>query len=399
MKEFNPAQAIFAIKNTEHDRGVNISISDSATFYFPTAQEMEDTFHGKVEAYLYSRHLNSTNVALGKALAAMENAEAAIVTGSGMAAITTALLHFCNTGDHIVASNTVYGGTFAFMKNWLKKINIEVTFVNIDNPDEVKAAIKPNTKVVYTEAMANPLLTIADLPALAEIAHANNAKLLVDNTFTPMIFSPKNLGADVVIYSLTKFVNGKNDMVGGAIIGTEEEIMGMLDLNDGTAMLLGPVMDSLRSSMILKNLYTLHIRMQKHSENAMYLAKKFKTAGVNICYPGLETDRNHELMTKLMNPKYGYGGMLALDFGTYEKGAEFLRILQEKGVGFLAVSLGYFKTLFSNSGHSTSSEMPEDIQKEIGLKEGLTRFSVGLDDDIEATWKLIEETLKEISVI
>ncbi len=167
MKEFNPAQAIFAIKNTEHDRGVNISISDSATFYFPTAQEMEDTFHGKVEAYLYSRHLNSTNVALGKALAAMENAEAAIVTGSGMAAITTALLHFCNTGDHIVASNTVYGGTFAFMKNWLKKINIEVTFVNIDNPDEVKAAIKPNTKVVYTEAMANPLLTIADLPALA----------------------------------------------------------------------------------------------------------------------------------------------------------------------------------------------------------------------------------------
>ena len=231
MKKFNPSKAIFSVPNTNPDRGVNVPISDSATFYFPTTQAMEDTFSGEVEAFLYSRHLNSTNVALGNALAAMEDTEAGIVTGSGMAAITVTMLHICSAGDHIVTSHTVYGGSFAFMKNWLLKMNIEVTFVDITNLEEVKAAIKPNTKMVYTEVMSNPLLEIADLPALSEIAHANNAKLVVDNTFTPMIFTPKHLGADVIIYSLTKYVNGKNDMVGGAILGDKDFIFDILDLN------------------------------------------------------------------------------------------------------------------------------------------------------------------------
>lgn len=396
---FNPSQKIFSIPNDNSDRGVNVPISDSATFYFPTAQNMEATFHGTEQAYLYSRHLNSTNVALGKALAKMEDCESAIVTGSGMAAITTALLHVCQSGDHIISSQTVYGGSFAFMNNWLKKINIDVTFVDITDLEEVKAAIKQNTKVIYTETMANPLLNIADLPQLAELAHSNNAKLIVDNTFTPMIFTPVHHGADIVVYSMTKFVNGKNDMVGGAIISDEATIMDMLDLNHGTAMLLGPVLDPLRSSMVLKNLYTLHIRMQKHSENAMYIAEKFEENNISVCYPGLKSDKNYDLMTKLMNKRYGYGGMIAMDFGTYEKGAEFLKILQEKGVGYLAVSLGYFKTLFSNSGHSTSSEVPSELQEKIGIRPGLTRFSVGLDDDITETWKQIEETLKEIKAI
>lgn len=399
MKEFNPSKAIFSIPNTDSDRGVNVPISDSATFYFPTTQDMENTFNGEVEAFLYSRHLNSTNVALGKALAAMEDTEAGIVTGSGMAAITVAMLHICSAGDHIVTSHTVYGGSFAFMKNWLLKMNIEVTFVDITNLEEVKAAMKPNTKMVYTEVMSNPLLEIADLPALSEIAHANNAKLVVDNTFTPMIFTPKHLGADVVVYSLTKYVNGKNDMVGGAILGDKDFIFDMLDLNHGTAMLLGPVMDSLRSSMVLKNLYSLHIRMKQHSKNAAFLAKKFVENGIKIYYPGLESDKGYKTMTKMMNKNYGYGGMIAIDLDTYEKGSEFLRILQEKGVGYLAVSLGFYKTLFSNSGHSTSSEVPEKLQKKIGINPGLTRFSMGLDDDIEYTWKLIEETLKEIKAI
>ncbi|MBN2893047.1 MAG: aminotransferase class I/II-fold pyridoxal phosphate-dependent enzyme [Bacteroidales bacterium] len=399
MNNFNPSKAIFAIQNTDQNRGVNVSISDSATFYFPTAQDMEATFNGEVEAFLYSRHSNSTNQALSNALAAMEDTEAGIVTGSGMAAITTVILHLCNSGDHLITSHTVYGGSFAFMKNWLKKVNIDVTFVDIINLDEVKAAVKPNTKMIYTETMANPLLNIADLPALADIAHSNNAKLVVDNTFTPMIVTPKHHGADIIIYSLTKFVNGKNDMVGGAILCSKEMFMDLLDLNHGTAMLLGPVMDSLRSSMVLKNLYTLHIRMQQHSKNAIFIAKKLKEKGIKVCYPGLESDKNYKLITTLMNKGYGYGGMIAMDLGTYEKGAEFLKILQEKGVGYLAVSLGYFKTLFSNSGHSTSSEVPTELQEKIGIKPGLTRFSVGLDDDIEATWAEIENTLKEIKLI
>ncbi len=399
MKKFNPSTALFSIQNTDKFRGVNVSISDSATFYFSSAQEMEATFNGEYEAFLYSRHSNSTNAALGKALAAMEDTEAGTVTGSGMAAITTILLHFCNSGDHIISSNTVYGGSFAFLKNWVKKVNIEVTFVDITNLEHVKAAMKSNTKVIYTETMANPSLNIANLKELSVIAHSNNAKLIVDNTFTPMIFTPKHHGADVVVYSLTKFVNGKNDMVGGAILGDKNLINDLLDLNHGTAMLLGPVMDSIRASMVLKNLYTLHIRMKQHSKNAIFLAKKFIEKGIKVTYPGLETDKNYKLMTSMMNDQFGYGGMIAIDLETYEQSAEFLKRLQEKGVGYLAVSLGYFKTLFSNSGHSTSSEVPKEEQEKYGIRPGLTRFSMGLDDDIEHTWGLIEETLKEIGAL
>lgn len=399
MNKFNPSTAIFNSNNGDEYNGVNVSISDSATFFFPTAQDMEATFKGQNPAYLYSRHSNSTTAKLAQALAAMEDTEAGIVTSSGMAAITSTFLHLVSSGDHIVSAHTVYGGTFAFLNNWLKKMNVEVTFVDTSKIDEVKAAVKPNTKFIYTETMANPLLKIADIPVLADFAHAKNIKLVVDNTFTPMIFSPKRLGADIVVYSLTKFVNGKNDMVGGAILADQETINSMLDLNNGTVMLLGPTMDSIRASMVLKNLYTLHIRMQKHSQNADFIANKFKNLGINVFYPGLKDDKSHEVMTRTMNKKYGYGGMIAFDLGNFELAADFLKVLQQKGVGFLAVSLGFYKTLFSNSGHSTSSEVPTELQEKIGITQGLTRFSVGLDDDIELTWKLIEETLKELKII
>ncbi len=399
MENFNPSKALYSIKSDDNYNGVNVPISDSATFFFPTSQDMEATFHGENPAYLYSRHSNSTTAALCRALAKMEDTEAGIVTGSGMAAITTAILHICKSGDHIISSHTVYGGTFAFLTNWLKRYNVEVSLVNTSDLDEVKAAIKPNTKMIYTEIMANPVLRIADIPALADIAHKNKLKLVVDNTFTPMIFSPKKLGADVVVYSMTKFINGKNDMVAGAVLGTQEFINDMLNLEHGTAMLLGPTMDSIRASMVLKNLYTLHIRMRQHSKNAIFLAKKFKQAGIKIMYPGLEDDKFHQVMTRTMNKEYGYGGMIAFDLGDYKTASEFLKILQEKGVGYLAVSLGFYKTLFSNSGHSTSSEVPDEIQKSIGIVPGLTRFSVGLDDDIEYTWKLISDTLKDLKII
>jgi len=399
MNKFNPSTAIFNSNNGDEYNGVNVSISDSATFYFPTPQDMEATFKGENPAYLYSRHSNSTTAKLAQALAAMEDTEAGIVTSSGMAAITSTLLHLVNSGDHIVSAHTIYGGSFAFLNNWLKKFNVEVSFVDTSNIEEIKAAIQPNTKVIYTEVMANPLLKIADIPAISELAHSKGIKLVVDNTFTPMIFSPKRLGADIVVYSLTKFVNGKNDMVGGAILADQEMINSMLDLNDGSVMLLGPTMDSIRASMVLKNLYTLHIRMQKHSENASFIAKKFVEAGINITYPGLEQDKGHETMKQTMNKNYGFGGMIAFDLGEYELSANFLKIIQEKGVGYLAVSLGFYKTLFSNSGHSTSSEVPTKLQQQIGITPGLTRFSVGLDDDIEQTWGLIEETLKELKVI
>jgi len=399
-KHFDPATAIQKLEQFGEFGGVNPSITDSATFTFMTEEEMIKTFHGESEgSFLYSRHWNPTNRYLSEALAAMEGTELAWVTGSGMAAITTTILQLCNSGDHIITSVTTYGGTYAFLANYLKKFNIDVTFVNITDLESVKRAIRPNTKVVYTESMTNPLLQISDIPELAKITRAHNIKLVVDNTFTPMIFSPAQLGADIVVYSMTKFINGKNDAVAGAICASEEFIDAISSVNDGTAMLLGPVLDPLRSSNILKNLATLHIRMQKHSENAMYMAKKFKEIGLKHIYPGLPDHPQHELMNRLMNKDFGYGGMIAIDLETAERAAPFMEIMQQKGVGYHAVSLGYFKTLFSNSGKSTSSEVPEELQKEMGLSPGLVRFSVGLDHDIKRSYQLVEDTLRELKYI
>ena len=241
--------------------------------------------------------------------------------------------------------------------------------------------------------MNNPLLRIANIPELSKIAHAAGAKLLVDNTFTPMIFSPYQLGADVVIYSMTKYVNGMNDCVAGAICGTADYINSLINVNDGTAMLLGPVLDPMRSASIQKNLHTLHIRMKQHSANAMYLAKRFKETGIKYNYPGLEEHVDHKLFTEMMNEGFGYGGMISIDMGTADRASAIMEKMQELGVGYLAVSLGYFKTLFSNSGKSTSSEVPEDIQKEMGMSEGLIRFSVGIDNDPERTFQLIKQAI------
>lgn len=390
----DPAKRIYDIQQFGEFGGVNPSITDSSTYTFLEGETMEETFLGHMEGcFLYSRHWNPSNKYLADALAAMEKTESAWITSSGMAAITCALLQLCYSGDHIITSVTTYGGTYAFLKNWLPKYNIEVSFVDITNLEQVRNAMQPNTKVIYTESVTNPLLQVSDIPELAKIAHENEAKLMVDNTFTPMIFSPAELGADLVVYSMTKFINGKNDCVAGAICGTKEFINQLSNVNDGTAMLLGPVLDPLRSSSILKNLHTLHLRMKQHSSNALFLARKFEALGLTIKYPGLESHPQHDLHTQLMNNEFGYGGMLAIDFGTEKNANQIMFKMQEANVGYLAVSLGYFRTLFSCSGHSTSSEIPLEVQKEMGLSDGLVRLSVGLDSNIEEVFERIKGCL------
>lgn len=398
--KFDPASNIQDLLQFGEFGDVNPSITDSATYTFMEGKTMVDTFHGEQEGcFLYSRHWNPSNRYLADALAAMEGTESAWVTASGMGAITSALLQLCNTGDHIVSSVTTYGGTFAFLANYLKKFNIGVTFVDPTNLDMIRKAIQPNTKVIYTETMTNPLLQICDVEAMAKLADEHGIKLVIDNTFTPMIVSPARLGAHIVVYSMTKFINGKNDCVAGAICADEKFINDLADVNTGTAMLLGPVLDPLRSSSIHKNLHTLHIRMKQHSHNAMYLAKRFKEIGLKFNYPGMPEHPQHELFKKIMNPDFGFGGMIAIDMETAERSNQLMERMQLKGVGYLAVSLGYFKTLFSNSGKSTSSEVPEDIQKEMGMSEGLIRFSVGLDNDIERTFNMIHECLKDLKFV
>lgn len=397
---FKPANNIQDLQYFGEFGGVNPSISDSSTYTFLSAKTMFDTFEGNADGcYLYSRHSSPSNLYLGEALAAMEGTETANVTASGMGAITPVILQLCGAGDHVVSSRTIYGGTYAFLKNFTPKLNISTSFVDITKLDVVEAAITENTKVLYCESVSNPLLEVADIKGLAAIAKKHNLKLVVDNTFSPLSISPVKLGADIVIHSLTKFINGSSDTVGGVVCGTQEFIDALRNVNDGACMLLGSTMDSLRAASILKNLRTLHIRMQQHSHNATYLAQKFEADGLKTVYPGLESHPSHELFKSMMNEKYGFGGMLTIDVGSLDKANALMELMQEKNLGYLAVSLGFYKTLFSAPGSSTSSEIPEDEQKEMGLSDGLIRFSIGLDADIERTYTMMHECMKELHIL
>jgi methionine-gamma-lyase len=282
------------------------------------------------------------------------------------------------------------------MKNFLPKYNVTTSFVDITDLAAVEAAITPNTKVLYTECMSNPLLEISNIPAMAALAKKYNLKLVVDNTFTPILFSPVILGADIVIHSLTKFINGTSDTIAGVVCGTQEFIHSLMDVNSGASMLLGPVMDSLRSASVLKNLHSLPVRMKQHSKNATFIAQKFAEKGIRTIYPGHESHPDHELYKRDAHMGYGYGGMIVIDMVTKEKSYQLMEAMQFANVGYLAVSLGFYKTLFSSPGRSTSSEIPEEERDAMGMTEGLIRMSVGLDMDIEETWNRIEGCLAKI---
>jgi methionine-gamma-lyase len=400
MKDFNAANEIQDLQYFGEFGGVNPSISDSSTYTFLSAKTMFDTFEGNADGcYLYSRHSSPMNLYLSQALAKLENTETANVTASGMGAITSVLMQVCKSGDHIISSRTIYGGTYAFMKNFLPPFNIETTFLDINNFESIENSIQENTKIIYCESVSNPLLEVADLRKLSEICKKHNLKLIVDNTFSPLSISPTLLGADVVIHSLTKFINGSSDTVGGVYCGTQEFINDTKNVNTGACMLLGPTMDSLRSASILKNLRTLHIRMKQHSHNAMYLAERFEQDGLKVSYPGLKSHKNHELMKSMMHEEYGFGGLLTLDAGTTDKANELMEMMQQENLGYLAVSLGFYKTLFSCSGSSTSSEIPEEEREAMGISDGLIRFSIGLDHDIERTYKKMRECMLKTGVL
>ena len=398
--KFNPANNIQDLQYFGEFGGVNPSISDSSTYTFMSAKTMLDTFEGNTDGcYLYSRHSTPSNLYLGEALAAMEGTEAANVASSGMGAITPTILQICGHGDHVVSSRTIYGGTYAFLKNFTSRMGIETTFVDITKLRAVEAAITTTTKIIYCESVSNPLLEVADIKALSVLAKKYNLKLIVDNTFSPLSISPAQLGADIVIHSLTKFINGSSDSMGGVVCGTSEFVNSLKSVIDGANMLLGASMDSLRSSSILKNMRTLHIRIKQHSFNAAYLANKFEKDGLKTVYPGLESHPSHALFKTMMNVAYGFGGILTVDAGSLEKANALMELMQEKNIGYLAVSLGFYKTLFSAPGTSTSSEIPEDERKEMGLSEGLIRFSIGLDNDIERTYKIMKTCMLEVGVL
>ena len=400
MKKFDPSTNIHDYLVFGEFGDVNPSITDSSTFTFLNPKTMEESFQHDIEGcFLYSRHWNPINKFLASALARLEDTESAQVTASGMGAISSVILQICSAGDEIVSSRTIYGGTYALFKNFLPKFGIKVKFVDMHNHKKIESAITDKTKVIYGESISNPLLEVTNIPAIAEIAKKHGIKFVIDNTFSPMIISPARLGADIVVHSMTKFINGTSDCVAGCICANQEFINSLTDVNSGSTMLLGPVLDSLRAASILKNLHSLHIRMRKHGENALFLAREFEKLGLKVYYPGLTTNKHHRLIVSQMNECFGFGGMLALDVGNYDKANAFMTKMQEEKVGYLAVSLGYFKTLFSSPGHSTSSEIPEEEQKEMGLTDGLVRFSVGIDNDMNIAFERIKKCLKELNII
>ena len=400
MHKFDPCSEIQDYLVFGEYGDVNPSVTDSSTYTFLNPKTMKDLFDHEIEGcFLYSRHWNPTNKHLAEALAKLEGSEAAIVTASGMSAISCAVLQICSSGDEIISSRTIYGGTYALFKNFLPRLGIAVKFVDTGNIDAIKNLITPNTKMIYCESISNPLLEIADIPKLSEVANQNNLKLVVDNTFSPIVISPIQLGAHIVIHSLTKYINGTSDCVAGCICSSKEFINQLTDINSGASMLLGPVLDSYRAASILKNLHSLHIRMKKHSENAMFIAENLEKIGIKVFYPGLPSHKGHSIMNNLMNEGFGFSGMLAFDAGTIEKADELMEAMQKESVGYLAVSLGYFKTLFSSPGSSTSSEIPKEEQVSMGLSEGLIRFSIGLDNNIERTFERIKNSLIKVGLI
>lgn len=404
MKEtFDPEWAITQVRREfgEHG-GVAPSIERSSTFTVMEPGVMPDIFAGRRTpdregCYLYSRHFNPTVDVLDRYLAAMEGTEFAIGTASGMAAIACAILQICRTGDHVVASRTIYGGTHALLGQYLPRFGVTTSFVNPRDLDGFRAAIRTNTKVLYTETIGNPTLAVANIRALADLANEHGLTLIVDNTFSPMVISPARLGAHIVVHSMTKFINGASDLLAGCVCCSREFGHSLYDLQSGSAMLLGPVMDPRVAFDIIQRLPHLPIRMREHGRRALAIATRLRELGASVLYPGLPDHPDHDLFQSLVNPGYGHGGILAIDCGTADRANRLMDVLQnELHFGLMAVSLGYFDTLMSVSSSSTSSEIPEGEQKEMGLSPGLLRLSIGISGSLESRLDQIERAVKKV---
>jgi methionine-gamma-lyase len=253
--------------------------------------------------------------------------------------------------------------------------------------------------VIYTETVGNPTLKVADIPALSRLARDRGIILVVDNTFTPLIVTPAKLGADIVVTSMTKFVNGASDLLAGAICADKDFVYELMDLHTGRIMLLGPTMDPRSAFDLIQRLPHLSIRMREHSARAMAIAANLQELGVQVTYPGLPSHGQHELIKSMINPGFGYGGVLTIDCHTKVRAEELLSVLQnQEQFGLIAVSLGYYDTLMSCSSSSTSSEIPPEDQATMGLSPGLVRLSIGITGSLETRLQQIERAVRTVGL-
>lgn len=352
-------------------------IYQTSTFVFDNAEQGGRRFALEEGGYIYTRLGNPTLTAVEQKVASLEGAEACMSASSGMGAITSAIWVCVEQGDHIVAGKTLYGCTYAFLEHGLKRYGVDVTFVDTRDPENVRKAMRPNTKLVYVETPANPNMYISDIEAIAKIAHAQEGvRVMVDNTFcTPYLCRPLEFGADIVVHSATKFLNGHGDVIAGFVCGSQEYIdqVRLLGVKDLTGSVLGPF----EAFLINRGIKTLHVRMDRHCENAQkvaeFLEKHPKVE--SIAYPGLASFPQKALADKYMKKS---GSMIAFEIkGGLEAGRKLMNSVH---LAALAVSLGDTETLIEHPASMTHSPYTPEERSASDISEGMVRLSVGLED-------------------
>lgn len=354
-----------------------VPIFQTSTFVFDSAEQGGKRFALEEPGYIYSRLGNPTTTVLEDKIAQLESGEAAVATSSGMGAISSVMWTILKAGDHIISDKTLYGCTFAFFSHGLSRFGIEVSFVDTADAEAVKKAMKPNTRAVYLETPANPNLKIVDIKAIAEIAHTNpNTLVVVDNTFsTPYCQRPIELGADIVVHSATKYLNGHGDVIAGIVISRKDLVdqIRLIGIKDMTGSVLGPM----EAYLIIRGMKTLEVRMKKHCENAIKVAEYLEAHDkvAEVYFPGLKSHPGHEIAAKQMD---AFGGIMSFELkGGFEAGKILLNNLK---LCSLAVSLGDTETLIQHPASMTHSPYTKEERMEAGITDGLVRLSVGLEN-------------------
>ena len=365
-------------------------IYQTSTFKFESVEHGASLFAGEKKGYIYTRMLNPTIQAMEDAIAQLEGGHKALGCGSGMAAIHTVFASLTQAGDHVVCSTAVYGPTTTLLNTIMKKYGVETTFVDTSNLDEVKKAVKPNTKVLYVETPGNPTLSISNLEEIYKIAKQQKAKLVIDNTFmSPALQNPIAFGADIVLHSLTKFLNGHADVVGGIVVVKDEATYQHFRK---TLNQLGGVIDPFNSFLVHRGIKTLWLRMQKHCKNALVIAEWLEKHSLvkSISYPGLKSHPQYELGLKQHR---GHGGMITIELAG---GLEAGKIMMNSVKLFqLAVSLGGVESLIQHPASMTHFSMGKEARLAGGITDGLVRISVGIEN-VNDLISDLESALEEV---
>lgn len=351
-------------------------IYQTSTFYFASTDDAVEACGDYAESFAYSRITNPSLDYMEQKLAALEHGKGAVSYASGMGAVAGALFAALKCGDHVIFTKAKYSGTENITSDWLPRFGIEHDSFQADHLEELEPLIKPNTKVIYVETPANPTMVLMDLAEVAKIAHRHGAKVFVDNTFaTPYNTNPLDLGVDVVIHSLTKYIGGHGDLLGGAVISNDTEFLRQCRL--GTLMHFGAVMAPFTAFLVCRGMKTLGVRMRQHNENALKIARWLEADPriETVRYPFLESNPQYDIAKKQMQ---GGGGMISFDVkGGLEAGKKFINSLK---LCTLAVSLGDTETLVEQAAAMTHTMIPKEVREAAGITDGMIRMSVGLED-------------------